>query len=39
MFSDDADMVKLVDTQDLGSCDFGRGGSSPPIRTSLMKKE
>lgn len=27
-------MVKLADTQDLGSCAFGRGGSTPPFRTS-----
>lgn len=31
-----ADVVKLVDTQDLGSCDESRGGSSPLIRTSLL---
>jgi hypothetical protein len=28
-----ARVVKLADTQDLGSCAFGRGGSSPPLRT------
>jgi hypothetical protein len=28
-----AGVVKLADTQDLGSCAFGRGGSSPPFRT------
>ncbi len=27
-----ADVVKLVDTQDLGSCAFGRGGSNPSFR-------
>lgn len=26
-------MVELVDTADLKSADFGRGGSSPPTRT------
>lgn len=31
-----ADVVELVDTQDLGSCDESRGGSSPLIRTSLL---
>ncbi|VXB49389.1 hypothetical protein ARTHRO9AX_180203 [Arthrobacter sp. 9AX] len=30
-------MVKLADTQDLGSCAFGRGGSSPPLRTQRQK--
>ena len=28
-----AGVVKLVDTQDLGSCGFGCGGSSPFART------
>ena len=27
-------MVKLVDTQDLGSCGLGRVGSSPTTRTN-----
>ena len=26
-------MAELADAQDLGSCAFGRGGSSPPSRT------
>ncbi len=34
-----ADVVKLVDTQDLGSCDSRRGGSSPFIRTNFSKKQ
>jgi hypothetical protein len=29
-----ADVAKLVDALDLGSSDFGRGGSSPFIRTT-----
>ena len=32
-FSGRADVAKLVDALDLGSSDFGRGGSSPFIRT------
>ena len=32
-------MVKLADTQDLGSCAFGRGGSSPPLRTAVIDGE
>jgi len=28
-------VVKLADTQDLGSCALRRGGSSPPSRTNL----
>ena len=34
-----ARVVELADTQDLGSCAFGRGGSSPPSRTSLRNKD
>ena len=30
-----ADVVELVDTPDLGSGDFGCGGSSPFVRTTL----
>lgn len=33
-FSEDADVVKLVDTLDLGSSAARRGGSSPSIRTT-----
>ena len=33
-FSGRADVAKLVDALDLGSSDFGRGGSSPFIRTN-----
>ena len=29
-------MVELVDTQDLGSCAFGRAGSSPVTRTQFF---
>ena len=32
-----ARVVKLADTQDLGSCAFGRGGSSPPLRTFIQR--
>lgn len=32
-------MVELVDTQDLGSCDASRGGSSPSARTIEMQYE
>ena len=32
-----ADVVELVDTQDLGSCDASRGGSSPFIRTKIFR--
>lgn len=32
-----ARVVKLADTQDLGSCAFGRGGSSPPLRTLIQR--
>ena len=28
-----AQVAELVDAQDLGSCAFGRGGSTPPFRT------
>ena len=31
-------MVELADTQDLGSCDLYRGGSSPPVRTTSFFK-
>ena len=31
----DAGVVKLADTQDLGSCEETRGGSSPSVRTML----
>ncbi len=34
-----ARVVKLADTQDLGSCAFGRGGSSPPLRTAVRTPE
>ena len=30
-----AGVVKLADTQDLGSCALWRGGSSPPSRTHI----
>ncbi len=30
-----AGVVKLADTQDLGSCDESRGGSSPSARTII----
>ena len=30
-----ARVVKLADTQDLGSCAFGRGGSNPPCATLM----
>ncbi len=32
-------MVELVDTQDLGSCAFGREGSSPFSGTSRAKAQ
>ncbi len=32
-----AGVVKLVDTQDLGSCAARRGGSSPSTRTNGMR--
>ncbi len=32
-----AGMVKLVDTQDLGSCGVSCGGSSPSTRTRQYK--
>ena len=32
-------MVKLADTQDLGSCAEKRAGSSPVIRTKQYKSE
>jgi hypothetical protein len=31
----DARVAEVVDAQDLGSCAFGRGGSSPPSRTTV----
>lgn len=31
-----AEVVKSADTQDLGSCAFGREGSSPSFRTRFM---
>ena len=34
-----ADVVKLVDTPDLGSGAARRGGSSPSIRTNHLKLE
>ena len=34
-----ADMVELVDTQDLESCEATRAGSIPVIRTILKKHE
>ncbi len=33
----DARVVELVDTQDLGSCDASRGGSNPSARTSRTR--
>lgn len=33
-----AGVVKPVDTQDLGSCAFGRGGSTPPFRTRSTRR-
>jgi hypothetical protein len=33
-----AGVVKLADTQDLGSCAFGRVGSSPTFRTEVTRK-
>ena len=33
-----AGVVELVDTQVLGTCDFGRGGSSPFTRTIFREK-
>src|SRR6218665_194933 len=35
-WSPSAGVVKLADTQDLGSCAFGRAGSSPAFRTELI---
>lgn len=32
-----AGVVELVDTQVLGTCDFGRGGSSPFTRTIIKR--
>ena len=37
LLSFSADVVKLVDTTDLGSVAARRGGSSPFIRTKLLK--
>ena len=37
--NDRARVVELVDTQDLGSCAFRRGGSSPFSRTKNMYKK
>ena len=34
-----AEVVKLADTQDLGSCAFGREGSSPFFRTHAMSRD
>jgi hypothetical protein len=34
-----ADVVKLADTQDLGSCGETRGGSSPSARTNAPRRE
>lgn len=31
-----AKVAELVYAQDLGSCAFGRGGSSPPLRTTVV---
>ena len=33
-FDDYAGVMKLVDMQDLKSCDFGRAGSTPATRTN-----
>ena len=32
-------MAELVDALDLGSSAFGRGGSSPPLSTSVMSRD
>ena len=34
-----AEVVELADTQVLGTCAFGRGGSSPPFGTQLIRRE